>query len=230
MTCIPQTSTRVLIHCCNRLLRDSIARILAKKTRYEVNVIQSLTSLEEIGNSSSDVLVLDSLEFILGRRAAWFEDAGGGRALNIVLVAMKDDQDNFLAALRRGARGYVLQEASAADVVSAVRAVADGQAVCPPHYTRLLFDCVMKHLEELPNSGNRARWALTRREQQLIPLIGRGLRNKEIASQFGLSEQTIKNHIHRILRKVGVSDRIGIYEAWQDQLVSSSTKDIGYSS
>jgi DNA-binding NarL/FixJ family response regulator len=58
---------------------------------------------------------------------------------------------------------------------------------------------------------------LTRREQQLIPFIGRGLSNKEIAGQFSLSEQTIKNHIHRIMRKVGVSDRLSVFEACETE-------------
>jgi DNA-binding NarL/FixJ family response regulator len=53
----------------------------------------------------------------------------------------------------------------------------------------------------------------------LVPLIGRGLTNKEIASQLNLSEQTVKNHTHRILRKVGVKDRLGILEACQVQVL-----------
>jgi DNA-binding NarL/FixJ family response regulator len=55
-------------------------------------------------------------------------------------------------------------------------------------------------------------WGLTRREQQLIPLIGRGMTNKEIATQLSLSEQTVKNHVHRILRKVGAEDRLGVLD------------------
>ena len=65
--------------------------------------------------------------------------------------------------------------------------------------------------------ASRRAWGLTRREQQLMPLIGRGLTNKEIAAHFSLSERTIKNHIHRILRKVGASDRLGLYEVWQSR-------------
>jgi DNA-binding NarL/FixJ family response regulator len=53
---------------------------------------------------------------------------------------------------------------------------------------------------------------LTRREQQLIHMIGRGLTNKEIAVELGLSEQTIKNHVHRMLRKLGANDRLGAVE------------------
>jgi DNA-binding NarL/FixJ family response regulator len=133
-----------------------------------------------------------------------------------LLIAMADDRSSFLTAIRRGARGYVLQNASAADVVAAVRSVAEGHAVCPPHYTEVLFDYVATQTTELPNGQKHAQWGLTRREQQLIPLIGRGLSNKEIANHFNISEQTVKNHIHRILRKVGVMDRLSIYEVFQN--------------
>lgn len=115
------------------------------------------------------------------------------------------------------------------DVVSAIRAVAEGQAACPPRYARLLFDLVAVQAPELPNSRRHGQWGLTRREQQLIPLIGRGLSNKEIANHFTLSEQTVKNHIHRIMRKVGVSDRLSIFEACQVYLSDPSTKNAGYS-
>jgi two-component system NarL family response regulator len=128
---------------------------------------------------------------------------------------MDEDQAHFLTAVRRGVLGYVLRDASAIDVVAAIRAVAIGEAVCPPRFARVLFDCVASQSAELPNSRARAQLGLTRREQQLIPLIGRGLTNKEIAGELSLSEQTVKNHIHRILRKVGVDDRLSVFEACQ---------------
>lgn len=226
-----QATTKVLVYCRNRLLRESVGRIVAKKTGFEVIVADGFASLTpvDIIKSGSDVVVLDSLEFLLSDGASLYGSPELHHPVSFVLIAMEDDHNRFLAAVRHGARGYVLQDASAADVVAAIRTVAAGHAICPPHYTRLLFDCLMKQLEELPSSRNYERWGLTRREQQLIPLIGRGLSNKEIANHFGLSEQTVKNHLHRILRKVGVSDRMGVYEAYQNRSVSSSTKDVGYS-
>jgi DNA-binding NarL/FixJ family response regulator len=205
---------KVSILCVNRLLRESIARILTKRTDFEIVTAQmdSSTFCEQACDCGADVLVLDSLDILLGH----FDLPSSGGADNLpvktVLIAMTDDRSSFLTAIRRGARGYVLQNASAVDVVSAVRTVAEGHAVCPAHYTEVLFDYVATQTAELPNSKKHARWGLTQREQQLIPLIGRGLSNKEIANHLHLSEQTVKNHVHRILRKVGVSDRLSIYE------------------
>jgi DNA-binding NarL/FixJ family response regulator len=62
---------------------------------------------------------------------------------------------------------------------------------------------------------------LTNREQQLVPMIGRGMTNKEIAAQLSLSEQTVKNHVHRILRKTGVEDRLSVFEACQTRTLAS---------
>jgi DNA-binding NarL/FixJ family response regulator len=214
-----EAKTKVFILCSNRLLRESIARILAKKADFEIVAAQaiSLVTPDEIAESGADVLVLDSLEFLVADPAWCSRTLVFSCSLKCVLVAMEADSSRFLTAVRRGARGYVLQDASAADVVSAIRTVAEGQAVCPPAYAQVLFECIARQAEELPNSRKRAQWGLTRREQQLIPLIGQGLSNKEIANHLSLSEQTVKNHIHRILRKVGVPDRLSVLEAYRNE-------------
>jgi len=225
------SDTKVFLLCRNRLLRESIARILTKKAEFEVVSWQTtdLPSFSQIEEMSVDVLVLDSLDFVLGdgtqapSRGAL---AGGPKC---VMVAMAEDSAQFLAAIRYGVRGYVLQDASAAEVVSAIRTVAEGHAVCPLRYTGVLFDFVKERRDPLPAIRKRSPWGLTRREQQLIPLISRGMSNKEIANSLNLSEQTVKNHIHRILRKVGVSDRFSVSEAWQELSVFGSSKDTGFS-
>lgn len=208
--------TSVLILCCNRLLRESIARILNKRPEFHVLPFngRAIDSDREIFDANADVIVLDSVH-TLSRDAIFIPHERHDRLLKCILVAMEDDQAQFLSAVRLGALGYVLQEASAAEVVSAIRAVAQGEAVCPSRYARILFDYFASCTAALPNSRVRAQLQLTRREQQLIPLIDAGMTNKEIASQLNLSEQTVKNHIHRILRKIGVKDRLSVFEAYQ---------------
>jgi two-component system, NarL family, response regulator DevR len=222
---------KVFIVCCNRLLRESIARILRKKTDFEIVAAQALasTSRDEAVSSGADVLVLDSLDFLLGKPKPTSQTPAVRSSLRCLLIAMADDHSRFLTAIRRGARGYVLQDASAADVVSAIRTVAEGQVVCPPAYTQVLFDFIATQTKELPDGRKRAKWGLTRREQELIPLIGRGLSNKEIGNHLCLSEQTVKNHIHRMLRKMGLSDRLSMFEACQTDISPASTHSAGYS-
>ena len=209
--------TTVLILCCNRLLRESVARILNKRSDFQVIATHALTpdSKRQVADAHADVVVMDSLQLLTEETI--FVPNHHSRLVKCLLVAMENDPKRFLTAIRLGALGYVLQEASAVEVVTAVRAVAQGEAVCPSRYARVLFDYFASQAVAPNNRQACAQLGLTRREQQLIPLIDRGMTNKEIASQLNLSEQTVKNHIHRILRKVGVEDRISIFEAYQTQ-------------
>ena len=133
------------------------------------------------------------------------------------MIGMECARDVFLRAVREGAVGYVLKDASALEVASAVRAVSDGEAVCPPSLTLCLFEYVSQQTRLMPNFRTKQQLGLTRREQQLVEMIGRGLTNKEIAQQLNVAEQTIKNHIHRMLRKVGVTDRLAVVDLCRTQ-------------
>lgn len=195
-----------------------MTRILKKKMDFQVILSQgpALGSQHDVAESKADVVVLDSLQ-LLSEGSISKPNSPDGWKMKCVLVAMEDDPKCFLTAIRLGALGYVLQEASAVEVVTAIRAVAKGEAVCPSRYVRILFDYFVSRTTTSPTSRTRAQTGLTRREQQLIPLIERGMTNKEIANQLNLSEQTVKNHVHRILRKVGVEDRLSVFEAFQTQ-------------
>jgi two-component system nitrate/nitrite response regulator NarL len=85
-----------------------------------------------------------------------------------------------------------------------------GEAVCPPRYSALLFQAAARDVLFSYDPSQEARFELSRRQQQLVGLIRLGLSNKEIGQRLNLSEQTIKNHIHRILQKVGARDRLDI--------------------
>jgi DNA-binding NarL/FixJ family response regulator len=174
-------------------------------------------SKDEMTASGAEVLVTDSLQFILETKGWRAESTAERGKIKVVLVAMDDDKKHFLSAVKQGVLGYVLKDAPAIEAIGAIRAVARGEAICPPHFIRVLFDCVASQSLDLPNARTRQQWGLTRREQQLIPLIGRGMTNKEIAAQFSLSEETVKNHVHRILRKVGVEHRLEVFEACQTE-------------
>lgn len=205
----------VFINCCNRLLGESIAHILTKRPEFRVsNALPSEHFVDEL-RAGSSVVVLDSLQVVNTYKTKLWPPPHQSVDLRSVLIAMQDNREQFLRAIRAGVSGYVLQDASAMDVVSAIRAVAQGDAVCPPRMTRALFDCVAKNSTRSLAPCGSAEKTLTRREQELVPLIGNGLTNKEIAARLNLSEETIKSHIHRILRKVGVEDRRGVFEACQ---------------
>ena len=132
-----------------------------------------------------------------------------GPGAGILLVGMEDDEEQFLSAIRAGSRGYLLKDASAADVLSAVRSISRGEAVCPPRLCLSLFKWVADEVRETSRSSD-SRPSLTFRQQQLVSLVARGLTNKEIASKLNLSAFTVKNHLHRIMKQVDAESR---YEA-----------------
>ena len=120
---------------------------------------------------------------------------------------MEPAAEQFLDAVRSGVAGYLLPDASASDVVAAVRAVSRGEAVCPPQLCSTLFRFVAQTAKELTLQNSTAKPDLTLRQQQLVTLVAKGLTNKEIASHLNLSEFTVRNHIHRILKQVDAGSR-----------------------
>jgi DNA-binding NarL/FixJ family response regulator len=203
----------------NRLLREALSRILKKKPGFWV-LDGSDFSAEvraDIGSSGVHVLLLDSVPLFLAEDSAIQMLRAEVPALKIVLMGMEDDDQTFLQIVRRGATGYLLKEASSAEVVAAVRAVTGGEAVCPPRLCRVLFEYLAQQARSLPSNFTRSQLGLTRREQQLLPLIARGLSNKEIGARLSVSEQTIKNHLHRMLRKVGAENRLAVVDVCREQ-------------
>lgn len=207
-------STNISLVAENRLLLEALTRILHKRAEFVVVHAASHSSdtVVRIASSGCNVLLIDStvtdaFGFQLIRDAV---QAVAG--LRVVVIGMEEDEEHFLKAVSAGAAGYVLKDASAMDVVGAIRAVVHDEAVCPPRLCLSLFKYVAGTRMSLPNVRVKVQLGLTRRQQQLVPLLAQGLTNKEIASQLNLSEQTVKNHIHRMLQKVGAEDRLAVVE------------------
>jgi DNA-binding NarL/FixJ family response regulator len=208
-------TVQVFILAENRLLREALTRILNKKSELRVVGASAFTPeiVQQIAHLAPDVLLSDSAAVALSELKLISEVRAAIPGLRVVMIGMESDPETFLRGVREGIVGYVLKDASAAEVASAVRAVAGGEAVCPPSLCRDLFEQVAR---QTPATAAgfviRHNLGLTRREQQLVHLISRGLTNKEIAAELNLSEQTVKNHIHRMLRKLGASDRLSAVE------------------
>jgi two-component system nitrate/nitrite response regulator NarL len=204
--CVPSSPIRAFLLIENRLLREALVRLFRKRS--DLIVVGQTSPADETSLDSLEtecnVLVSDSL--LPGRLPACLAASGGTPAgLKIILIGMQPDEEQFMAAIRSGVTGYLLQDASASDVVAAVRAVFRGEAVCPPQLCSALFRFVAT--TEMPLQNSTAKPDLTLRQQQLVTLVAKGLTNKEIASQLNLSEFTVRNHIHRILKQVDAGSR-----------------------
>ncbi len=207
-------NVQVFILAENRLLREALTRILSKKCDIQVVGAAAFSPdiVSQIRSAAPDVLLSDSAAVALSDLRLVSEVRAAIPGMKVVMVGMDSDRETFLRAVRDGITGYVLKEASAMEVAAAVRAVANGEAVCPPSLCLALFERVANQNSHPPSFVIRHNLGLTRREQQLVQLISHGLTNKEIASQLNLSEQTVKNHVHRMLRKLGATDRLGAVE------------------
>jgi DNA-binding NarL/FixJ family response regulator len=193
----------------NRLLREALLRVLVKKG--DIRVIgahpYSESVQQDIISKSPGIVVVDSSGLSPSNAGLMTTLQTAIPGLRIVMVDMDTDEDTFLKAVREGAMGYVLKDASAAEVAATIRSVAAGEAVCPPALSAALFRSASQQSSSAPISWG-AELGLSRREQQLVSLLREHLTNKEIAAQLNLSEQTVKNHVHNIMRKVGVNDRL----------------------
>ena len=207
-------TVQVFILAENRLLREALTRILSKKSDIRVVGASAFSPdvVEQISSVSPDVLLSDSAAVALSDLRLVTEVRAAIPGLKVVMIGMDADREIFLRAVRDGIVGFVLKDASAIEVAAAVRSVANDEAVCPPTLCLALFERVADQSAQPATFVLKHNLGLTRREQQLVQMIGRGLTNKEIASQLNLSEQTVKNHIHRMLRKLGATDRLGAVE------------------
>jgi DNA-binding NarL/FixJ family response regulator len=148
-----------------------------------------------------------------------------GRSRSRVLILTTFDLDEYAyAALRIGASGFLLKNVPPADLLSGIRAVANGDAVVAPSVTRRLLDTLA---HQLPDPGGRAHVAtdvrlarLTEREREVLIQLANGRSNAEIAERLFVAEGTVKTHIGRLLNKLELRDRVqAVIFAYQNGLI-----------
>jgi DNA-binding NarL/FixJ family response regulator len=128
--------------------------------------------------------------------------------ISVVIVTLYDDRRYVLEAIRRGAAGYLLKDASTADVIATLHNVANGQLAVEP---QLLREALATREEPTP-AGETARqraeqYALTPREHDVLILVAEGLTNKEIGGRLSITEDTVKKHVQNIIWKLRAADR-----------------------
>lgn len=198
----------------NRLLREALIRLLAKRSDIHVAGANPYSPAvhEEIVATRPNIIVLDSSGLVFSSVRLIPTLHAAIPDVRVVMVDMDPDEDTFLKAVREGVVGYVLKDASAMEVAATIRAVAAGGAVCPPSLSMILFRSVFQQGAAPSTFSWGAELGLSRREQQMVELLRERLTNKEISVRLNLSEQTVKNHVHHILRKVGAPNRSTIVE------------------
>ncbi|MFJ3622737.1 response regulator [Streptomyces iakyrus] len=127
--------------------------------------------------------------------------------LACLMLTSFDDEEALLDAIMAGAAGYVLKQIKGSDLISAVRTVASGRSMLDPETTARLMRSLRADPSEQPAVAAELA-SLSPRERKILVLIGDGLTNREIGKKLYLSEKTVKNHISRLLAKLGVQRRV----------------------
>jgi DNA-binding NarL/FixJ family response regulator len=201
---VTQTRVRVVIADDHPVVRDGLSALLASVPSLIVAGTAS-TGREAIRAAvmlRPDVLVMDIQMPDLGGIAATAEVARAAPDVAVLMLTMFDEDDSVFAAMRAGARGYLLKGAQQDEIVRAIHAVAAGEAIFGPAIARRVLGlAAAPPVHSVPFPG------LTGRERQVLDLIAAGVRNPEIAQRLSIAPKTVANHIATIFAKLQVADR-----------------------
>ena len=208
------SGVKVLIADDQAMVREGFAALLGAQPDLEVvgTAEDGRQAVDLALRLRPDVVLMDVRMPVLDGLAATRRLLGGagpeGPAVTRVLVLTTFDLDEYVyEALRAGASGFLLKDASAADLVAAVRVVAAGDALLAPSVTRrLIADFARQGAPERPRPAQLG--LLTARETEVLTLVARGRSNAEISAELVLSGETVKTHVSRILAKLGLRDRV----------------------
>ena len=219
-------SIRVLLVDDHALARTGFRMVLDTEPDIEV-VGEAATGRQAIHSArrlEPDVVLMDVRMPVMDGLTATrrlFGDAGAAadHGPRVLILTTFDLDEYVYEALRAGASGFLLKDATGADLVAAVRVVAAGDALLAPSVTRrLIADFARQRPPDRPRPDALA--ALTPRETEVLTLIARGQSNAEITRTLVLAEETVKTHVSRILAKLGLRDRVqAVVLAYESGLV-----------
>ncbi|MBA2715037.1 MAG: response regulator transcription factor [Rubrobacteraceae bacterium] len=229
--------TRVVLADDHPLFREGVASLL-ERSGDSVLVGEAATGEEAVrlaDEEMPDIVLMDLKMPGMDGTEATRRIVGRNPHIGVIILTMFEDEESVFAALKAGARGYVLKDADRGMLQEAIRAVARGEALLGPSVARRVleqFAEVIPQEPEPPGSepfGERESFEeLTPRELEVLGLIARGLRNREIAGRLVISERTVGNHISNIFAKLQVADRAqAIVRARQAGLGDEAAKE-GY--
>jgi DNA-binding NarL/FixJ family response regulator len=206
-------TTRILLVDDQELLRMGFRMVLEAQDGLEV-VGEAGDGAEAVALTRElepDVVLMDvrmpGMDGVEATRAL----VDGGSRSHVIILTTFDLDEYAHAALRAGASGFLLKDAPTADLLSAIRAVASGDAVVAPSTTRRLLATIAHQLPVAEAADDVPRLSsLTPREREVLIAVARGLSNAEIADELVLSDATVKTHVGRILAKLALRDRVQI--------------------
>jgi DNA-binding NarL/FixJ family response regulator len=199
--------TRILIADDHPLFRKGMRALLSSMDDVEVvgEATRGQEALELAATLQPDVILMDLQMPDGGGITATRQIMAASPHIRILVVTLFQDDDSVFAALRAGARGYVLKDTDEDEMVRAIRAVAGGEAIFSPAIATRLIDFFAAPRPAAPKAVFPE---LTEREREILGLIAQGESNAEIAARLVLSLKTVRNHVSNIFSKLQVADRV----------------------
>ena len=212
---------KVLIADDQTLIRSGLRAIIDSEPGMEVvgEACDGADAVEAIRRLRPDVALMDirmprldgvaATRALLGGRGESSSGAGTGRrGKTRILILTTFHLDEYVTeALRAGASGFLLKDATGDQLIEAIRVVASGEAMLAPPVTRRLLERMTQDTAG-GGDGRDLRKLLSAREVDVLLLVARGMSNAEIGAQLHLAETTVKSHVQNVLAKLGVRDRL----------------------
>ena len=197
---------RVLLADDHTILRDGIRALLEDQADIEVigEAQDGLATVKMTAQLQPDVVVMDIAMPLLNGLEATRQIKRDFSQVKVLILTMHENEEYIRQVLAAGALGYVLKDAAARDLLGAIRAVYQGEAVLSPAITRLVIEDYLRWGDiRPPDSSN----GLTSREREVLQLIAEGYTNKEIADILCLSVKTVQSHRTNLMGKLDLHDR-----------------------
>jgi len=212
-----KSKIRIVVADDHPIFRDGLCKLLALEEDFEV-VAQAQDGrqvLDVLQQHEPDILLLDlKMPGLDGLGALQRLQALKNKTRVIVLTA-SDDKNEFVQAMKLGTSGIVLKQTATELLIKSIRKVHAGEIWLDSHTTAAVIRQFVANDEQQPQpviappaTRERERSPLSQREREIVALVAQGFKNKEMAEKMFISEQTVKNHLHNIFDKLGVSDRL----------------------
>lgn len=216
---------RIVVADDHPIFRDGLCRLLALEEDFEV-VAQASDGrqvLEILQQVEPDILLLDLKMPGLDGLATLQRLQQSRNKTRVIVLTASDDKNEFVQAMKLGTSGIVLKQTATELLIKSIRKVHAGEIWLDSHTTAAVIRQFVANeeappppppppqMQQQPQGGggrDRERSPLSQREREIVALVAQGFKNKEMAEKMFISEQTVKNHLHNIFDKLGVSDRL----------------------
>jgi DNA-binding NarL/FixJ family response regulator len=196
----------------NRLMRDGLTAMIHTQPGFKVLAASADVdeALQKVREAKPDVVLVDlglADTDSVTLTATIHTEVPAARVIVMGLLPLQEDVAHYVQA---GASGFIMKDSSFEEFFATIRAVADGKEVLPKALTTSLFSQIARNAA----GGNKARVLeavrLTKRERQVIDLLGEGLSNKEIGTRLHIAVHTVKSHVHNVLEKLALRSRLEV--------------------